>query len=67
MRNKNKYISPAIKIVFMETTQPIAASNSGGLDTGGQGVKEHNSFWGSWDEEEDEEPVAQLKTKSLWD
>lgn len=67
MRNKNKYISPAIKVVLMETSQPLASSNSGSLPSGGQGAKGHNSFWDSWSEETEEEKPMFQQPKSLWD
>ena len=66
MRNKKLYIIPAVKVVFMETSQPIAASLNGGGDFGGQ-AKGHNSFWDSWDEETEEEKPMFQQPKSLWD
>ena len=67
MRNKKEYISPAVKVVFMETSQPIAASLNGGGDFAGQDAKRHNSFWDSWSEETEEEKPMFRQSKSLWD
>ena len=67
MRNKKLYISPAVKVVFMETSQPIAAS--GYDDPWGQhgDAKGHNSFWDDWNEEDEEEKPMFQQPKSLWD
>lgn len=66
MRNKKLYISPAVKVVFMETSQPIAAS---GFDDPWNQVsaKGHNSFWDSWSEETEEEKPMFQQPKSPWD
>ena len=65
MRNKKEYISPAVKVVFMETSQPLASS--GGDPAFPQDAKGHNSFWDSWSEETEEEKPMFQQPKSLWD
>lgn len=66
MRNKKEYISPAVKVVSVEVTQLLA--ESGYEDPWNPGsAKGHNTFWDSWNEEDEEEKPMFQQPKSLWD